>query len=212
VLRALAIDASIVREPRDWSLAEKFAREAVAMAEQADSPADLSAALIALSDVLGLRGSWRECAQITLRRIAINDAAQLGDVQERATALIDAGWALEKVGEYAEGARWSIEGGSLAEQAKMVDLEKAALDQRIHCLLGLDRWDEVMALDAKLRDMQRRYPRERIGPSCYAISAIARIHALRGELDLARAQRNEADAIMTSMMGPHEDWLQFQHY
>jgi hypothetical protein len=89
VLRALAIDASIVREPRDWSLGEKFAREAVAMAEQVDSPADLSAALSALSDVLGLRGSWRECAQITLRRIAINDAAGLGDVQERATALID---------------------------------------------------------------------------------------------------------------------------
>jgi predicted ATPase len=212
VLRALALDAMHVRDPRDWSLAEKFGRDAVAMAEQVDSPADLSAALSALSDVLGLRGSWRECAQITLRRIAINDEARLGDVQERATALIDASWALEAVGEYAEGARWAIEGGSIAEQAKMVDLEKAALDQRIHCLLGLDRWDDVMALDAKLRDMQRRYPRERIGPSCYAIAAIARIHALRGEPELARAQRNEADTIMTSMMGPHEDWLQFQHY
>jgi hypothetical protein len=31
-------------------------------------------------------------------------------------------------------------------------------------------------------------------------------------MDLARAQRKEADAIMTSIMGPHEDWLQFQHY
>jgi hypothetical protein len=212
LLRALAMDSLYVRDPRDWSLAEKYARDAVAMAEQVDSPADLSAALSILSDVLGTRGSWRECAQITLRRITLNGAARLGDVEEQATALIDASWALEKVGEYAEAARCALEGGTLAEQAKMVDLEKSALDQRVHSLLGLDRWDDVMALDAKLRDMQQRYPRERIGPSCYAIAAIARIHALRGEMDLARAQRKEADAIMTSIMGPHEDWLQFQHY
>jgi predicted ATPase len=212
LLIALSADALYVRDPREWSLAERYARDAVAMAEQVDSPADLSAALRALNDVLATRGSWRECAQITLRRIALNDAARLGDVQEQATAIIDASWALEKVGEYAESARLALEGGTLAEQAKMVDLEKSSLDQRVHSLLGLDLWDDVLALDAKLRDMQQRYPRERIGPSCYAIAAIARIHALRGELDLARAQRDEADAIMISIVGPHEDWLQFQHY
>jgi predicted ATPase/class 3 adenylate cyclase len=212
LLSSLAYDALFVRQPRDWSLAEQHARDALAIAEVLDSPIDLSMALGTLSDVLAVRGTWRERAQVTLRRMALNDAAQLGDVQERVIALIDAGEALEQVGEYTEAIRLLLEGETLAAQVHLVDLEKWGLDQRIHCLLGLDRWDEVLTLDVKLRDMQRRYPRERIGPSCYAISAIARIHGLRGEQELARAQRNEADAIMTDIIGPHENWLQFQHY
>ena len=79
-----------------------------------------------------------------------------------------------------------MEGENLAAQMQAVDLEKWALDQRIHCLLRLDRWDDMLRPGWKVRDMQRRYPREQIGPSCYAISAIARIHALRGELELAQ--------------------------
>jgi hypothetical protein len=79
-------------------------------------------------------------------------------------------------------------------------------------LLRLDRWDDTLDLDAKSRDMQQRHPRERIGASCYAIAAIASIHALRGELELARQQRKEADDIMTAIAGPSENWGRVSHY
>ena len=212
LLMSLSVDALMTRRPRDWALAEQYAREAVAMAEKLDAPVDLAAALGALSDVLSLRGFWRERAQVAMRRMALSDGSRSGDTQERATALIDAGEALVTVGDYVQAIQYLVEGANLAAQVQAVELEKWALDQRIHSLLWLDRWDEVLSLDGKLRDMQRRYPREQIGPSCYAISAIARIHALRGELELAREQRNEADTIMTAITGPHENWSHVQHY
>ena len=58
----------------------------------------------------------------------------------------------------------------------------------------------------------RRYPQERIGPSCYHVAAMASIHAYRGEREAASAQREEAQAVMTSISGPVERWNRFQHY
>jgi hypothetical protein len=116
------------------------------------------------------------------------------------------------VGEYAEAFRCAQEGEVLAAKARLNDLEKWGLDQKIHALFWLDRWDEVLGLDEKLRDMNRRYPREQIGPSCYEIAMIARIHAFRGELDIAHDGRRNADAIMSATFGKHDAWLQFQHY
>ena len=47
--------------------------QAVAMAEQLDAPVELSAALGVLSDVLSLRGLWREPRRFALRRMALSD-------------------------------------------------------------------------------------------------------------------------------------------
>jgi len=49
-------------------------------------------------------------------------------------------------------------------------MEKYALDERTHCLFRLDRWDEILNLGEKMRDMQQRYPREQIGASCQTIA------------------------------------------
>jgi len=212
LLISLSMDAERVRIPVDWDMGEQYARAAVEIAEKLGAPADLSAALGALADACFFRGLWRERAQVAQRRLALSRDSRFSDVQERAAAVIDAGEALMNVGEYAQAIPYLVEGESLAGQMQSADLEKWALDQRIHSLLRLDRWDDTLDLDAKSRDMQQRHPRERIGASCYAIAAIASIHALRGELELARQQRKEADDIMTAIAGPSENWGRVSHY
>ena len=133
-------------------------------------------------------------------------------MKAQAYALIDIGWALMWVSEFAQAIAHLLEGQSLAAQLQAVDLEKWAPEGRTYCLLGLDRWDEILNMDEKLRDMQQRYPREQIGPSCLGIAVMASIHAMRGELDLARRGRQEAQDIMTAVVGPFENWSRSQHY
>jgi hypothetical protein len=60
--------------------------------------------------------------------------------------------------------------------------------------------------------MQRRYPAEQIGASCFAVALMAAVHASRGELQLAIVQRQEAAAIMTDLQGPQQDWTRAHHY
>jgi predicted ATPase/class 3 adenylate cyclase len=201
-----------VRVPADLELAEQYSRAAVEMAEKLDAPAELSAALGTLDTLYYFRGLWRERVQIALRRLAIRQDPRSGDKRERVIALIDSAHALMCVGEYAQALANVLEAESLAGQIQAVDLEKEALSEMTHSLFRLDRWDEILELDEKLRDLQRRYPLERIGPSCYYISVMASVHALRGELDQAAIQREEANAIMTTMSGPSERWNRTQHY
>lgn len=212
LLTTLSADAAYVRVPVDWDLGEQYARSALEMAEKLDAPLELSTALAAVAEMYYRRGLWREFVQVTQRRLEISRDPRFSDMQQRVSALIDTGQALMNVGEYAQAMPYILEGESLASQMQAVDLEKYALDQRTHSLFRLDRWDEILKLDEKLRDMQRRYPRERIGVSCYAIAVIASIHAMRGELDLARSQRQEAQAIMTAVTGPSENWNIQEHY
>ena len=49
---------------------------------------------------------------------------------------------------------WYFLGGIGAPQNLL--REKWALDERIHILMRLDRWDEVLDLERKLRAMQQR--------------------------------------------------------
>lgn len=212
LLITLSSDAQLVRAPVDWDLAERYARDAVEMAEKLDSPVDLSVALGALADVYAWRARWRERVPIVLRRTAISSASGFRDARERVITLLDVGDTLLNVGEYAEALTYNLEGRRLAAQTQSVELEKWALFQRVQCLLGLDRWDEALDLDAKFRDMRQRYPLEHIGPSCTEIAVMASIHAMRGELDLARTLRGEADAMMKAIGGPVENWSYLQHY
>jgi predicted ATPase len=212
LLVALAWDAQTVRNPQDWDLAGQYALSAVETAEQLDAPVELSTALGALADTYYFRGLWRERAQVAQRRMALSRASGFGNVQEQAAAVVDTGDALMTVGEYTQAIPYLLEGERLAAQIQSVDMEKWALDLRIHCLLALDRWDETLSLDGQMRAMQQRYPRERIGASCFAIAAIASIHALRGERALAVSGREEAKAIMTAVVGPPENWPRLSHY
>jgi len=212
LLTTLSRDASRIREPADWDLAETYARRAVEAAEALDSPVELSAALGSLDAVYLHRGLWREHAQLALQRLELSRDARFSDQQERASVLVGMGKALMSVGDYVQAIPHLLEAENLAGQMQAVDLEKWALDVRTYCLFQLDRWAEMLKTDEKLRDMQQRYPREQVGPSCFSVGLIAAVHALRGERDLAAAQRKEADAIMTDIGGPHEYWERPQHY
>jgi predicted ATPase/class 3 adenylate cyclase len=212
LLITLAWDASRIRVPVDWDLAEIYARRAVEVAEKLEVPVELSAALGSLDGVYLHQGQWRKRAEVALQRLELSRDARFGDPQERVSVLIGMGKALMSVGEYAQAIPYLLEGESLAGQMQAVDLEKWALDIRIYCLFRLDRWDEMLMIDEKLRDMQQRYPREQIGPSCFSVGLMAAVHAVRGERDLAAAQRAEAAAIMTAVAGTPENWERPQHY
>jgi tetratricopeptide (TPR) repeat protein len=212
LLTILSTHAQYVRVPVDWDLAEGYARRALEMAEKLDSALALSKALGTLNELYFNRGLWRDLVQVSLRRLALSRDARFSDLHERVSALIDTGQALVRVGEYAQAIPYLLEGESLAGQIQDVLYEKYALNERTHCLFRLDRWNEILSLGEKLRDMQQRYPREQIGPSCQTIAFIASIHAMRGEMDLAVIQRNEAQAIMTAVSGSFEHWVRTEHY
>jgi tetratricopeptide (TPR) repeat protein len=212
LLTILSTHAQYVRVPVDWDLAEQYARSALEMAEKLDAALALSTALGTLAELYFNRGLWRELVQVCLQRLALSRDARFSDMHERVSALIDTGQALIRVGEYAQAIPYLLEGESLAGQIQDVLYEKYALDERIHCLFRLDRWDEILNLGEILRDMQQRYPLEQIGASCRTIAFIASIHAMRGELDLAVTQRKEAQAIMTAISGSFEHWVRTEHY
>jgi len=212
LLTALALHVGTARSPRDTEAGEKYARAAVEVAEKLDAPTELSAALGALDYMCFLRARWRDRVEVSQQRLRVSRDPRLSDLREQAMALIDAGNALSNVGEYAEALPNLVEAERLAAEGQMVELEKEALTTWTDILFRLDRWDEVLQLDDRLRDMQRRYPLEKIGASCYSISVVASVHALRGEAELATRGREEAQAIMTSVSGPPENWSRFEHH
>ena len=212
LLTILSTYAQYDRVPVDWDMAEGYARRALEMAEKLDSALALSTALGTLGELYLNRGLWRELVQVCLRRLALSRDPRFNNLQERLPALIDTGQALVRVGEYAQAIPYLLEGERLAGQMQDALMEKYALDERIHCLFRLDRWDEILNLNEKMRDMQQRYPREQIGASCRMIAFIASIHALRGNMDLAVIQRKEAQAIMTAVSGSFEHWVRTEHY
>ncbi len=212
LLTILSTYAQYDRVPVDWDMAEGYARRALEMAEKLNSALALSTALGTLGELYFNRGLWRELVQVCLRRLALSRDPRFNNLQERLPALIDTGQALVRVGEYAQAIPYLLEGERLAGQMQDALMEKYALDERIHCLFRLDRWDEILNLNEKMRDMQQRYPREQIGASCRMIAFIASIHALRGNMDLAVIQRKEAQAIMTAVSGSFEHWVRTEHY
>jgi hypothetical protein len=212
LLTTLSVYAYYLCMPADWPTAERYALEAAEMAEGLDAPVELSTALGSLSEQYYLRGLWRERVQAAMRRLAITRGAGFKNMQERAQGLLDTGAGLMQVGEYVQALTYTLEGEQLAAQIQAVDLERWALTNRSLALLRLDRWDEILALAERTRDLQRRYPLEQIGPSCQTIAVIASVHAMRGDLEAARIHRQEAQDMMTSLAGPPSEWARTLHY
>ncbi len=206
LMTTLSTYSGFIRIPVDLDLAEQYARTAVDMAERLDAPVELSMALGTLVDVYSWRGLLRESLQVSLRQLALSRDPRFNDMRERVSALLFTSFIQNSVGEYAQAIPNLLEAEDLAGKIQAVNLEKAALHQRTSCLFQLDRWEEVINLDEKLRDMQQRYPQEQIGASCYTIAVNASIHAMRGEMALAVSQREEAQASMTKTSGQFENW------
>jgi len=212
LLTELSMYAGYICNPVNLDLAEHYGRTAVEMAEKLEATVELSKALSTLANLYQSRGLPRESLRVDLRRLTISRDVHFNNIRERVIVLLDTGYSLIMVGDYAQANPILLEAESLAVQIQAVDLEFAALEERTRCLFRLDRWDEILNLEERSRDMQRRYPLEQIGVSCFRIAVNASIHAMRGEMDLAVIQRKESEAIMTEVAGSTEQWGKEQHY
>ena len=211
-LVVLSTDSWRMKNPPDWEAAHRFAQAAVDMAEKLDSPVDLSQALGALANEWEGRSLLREHLKVAQRRLAICRAPHFNDVRESLEAIRGAGAALMYVGDYEQALPHLQEAEGLATRAQAVDQQVTALGLQSQCWLRLDRWDEVLATEERWRDLERRYPRERVGETCFFAALSASVYALRGDLERANAYRKESYDYMVSMSGPPEQWQRNQFY
>jgi class 3 adenylate cyclase/tetratricopeptide (TPR) repeat protein len=163
VLAALSTDAWRIEDPPDWEAAQHFAQGAVELAEQLDSPVESSRALGALSTVLDGRSLLSEQLAVARQRLEICSKAKFNDVRERIEARRSLGAALAFQGEYEQAVPHLQEAESLAQEAQLVDQQTNAIGLQALCSFRLDRWDDVLAIEDRWRDLERRYTRERVG-------------------------------------------------
>ncbi len=213
LLTTLANDRWSAQAQQDWETAERYARTAVAMGEQLDAPVELSAALGALDTVYGARGLYRERVQLAQRRLALSRDPRFGDLRERIDLLCQAGNALAFVGDHAPALPHLLEAERLAERIRDVSQHVYALGLQAQCFFGLDRWDEMLQIEAKRLALEERYGRDRVDRMCFYCGLSANVLALRGEVDQSHARRDEAYATMVGFWGgPPEAWAPVGHY
>lgn len=212
LLTTLSYDAWRTRTPPDWDAAHRYARTAVELAEQLGDPATLSVALAALGNVLFGRGELRQSLDAALRRLRLVSEAPFDDKLEQTDAIREAGSALMYVGEYARAIPLLEEAEAIAQRIQAFDQQFGALNLQSQCWFRLDRGEKVLEVDARWRVLEERYPRERLGPVCFAVAISGSVYAQRGELDRAEALRKEAYGIMAAVSGPVENWVRNQFY
>ena len=105
---------------------------------------------------------------------------------ERIDAVSGAGMGLMYVGEYEQALPYLQEAEALALKAQSIGQQTAAIGLQSQCAFRLDRWDEVLALEEKWRDLERRFPAAS-GPTCFNAALSGSVHALRGDIDASRA-------------------------
>ena len=162
-LATLSFEAWRNQIPPDWERAQRFAQQAVDMAERLDDPVVLSQALGALANILDGRSLLREHLQVAHRRLEISQEARLDNPSERIDALSGVGMALMYVGEYAQAMQHLREAETLAASAQAIGQQTVAIGLQGQCWFRLDRWDEVFATEERWRDLERRYSRQRVG-------------------------------------------------
>jgi class 3 adenylate cyclase/tetratricopeptide (TPR) repeat protein len=163
VLVALSTDAWRVQEPPDWETAHSFAQQAVTLAEELDSPVDLSQALGALATVLDGRSLLSEHLKVTQQRLQLCQELYFQDDRESIEALRSAGAAYMYVGQYRQAIPFLQEAEELAARAQVIDQQANAVGLQAQCWFRQDHWDEVLAIEEKWRGLERRYTRERVG-------------------------------------------------
>jgi tetratricopeptide (TPR) repeat protein len=201
-----------VQEPTDWEAAQEFAQEAVAMVERLDDAVLLSQALGALANVLDGRSKLGEHVQIAGRRLEVSQDEGFEDVREQVDALRGMGVALMYVGEYHQALPYLAEANELASEIRATDQIANALGIQAQCLFRMDNWDEVLAIEQKWRELEKRYSRERIGETCFFVALSGSVHALRGDDHLAGDYAEESYDYMVSMSGLPENWQRNQFY
>jgi class 3 adenylate cyclase/predicted ATPase len=211
-LATLSFEAWRNRMPPDWERAQKYAQSAVNIAEELADPVVLSRALGALCNVLDGRSLLRDHLKVALRRLEISMDSRVDDTTERIDAVSGAGMALMYVGEYEQAIPHLQEAEASAVKAQSIGQQIAAISLQSQCAFRLDRWDGVIALEEKWRELERRYPRQRVGPTCFTAALSGSVHALRGDLERANAYAKESYDYMVGVSGPPEEWQRNQHY
>jgi tetratricopeptide (TPR) repeat protein len=211
-LATLSFEAWRSRTPPDWERAQRFAQAAVDMAEELAEPVVLSRALGALGNVLDGQSLLRDHLQVALRRLEISSDPLVDDTIERIDAVSGAGMALMYVGEYEQAIPHLQEAEALALKAQSIGQQNATIGLQSQCAFRLDRWDEVIALEDKWRELEQHFPRQRVGPTCFPAALSGSVHALRGNLDKSRAYGKESVDYMISVSGAPEIWQRNQFY
>jgi tetratricopeptide (TPR) repeat protein len=165
LLTALSFAKWRIQAPPDWDAALRHAQTAVEIAEKLDDPVELSASLDALGSVLFARGHLREHLRVAQWRFTLNDTLRLNDERQRLDSVRGMGSALAFVGEYARAIPHLLHAEEIAGRLQAVNQQFNARSLLSLCCLRLDRWDDVLQTELRVRDLASRYPRERIGPT-----------------------------------------------
>jgi len=189
---------------QDWDAAERYAQQAVSIAERLESPVELSAALNALFVVYAARGLYHERLRVALQRVAISRQPGFNDSRERVHVLLSASDAMLEFGRYTQALAHLQEAETIAHRIHALDDLLEIFRRQAHCAFRLDRWDEV-ALDGKLEDLRQHFNPRRCQPRCFHLALIACVNALRGNVEQANQLRAEAFAIMEAAE-PSERW------
>ena len=209
---ALSVDAWRVQMPPAWEDAQQFAESAVDMSGALADPVLLSRALGALANVLDGRSLLRQHYEVAQRRLAITQEEGVGDVSERIDALRGAGLAHMYVGEYIQALPFLDEAEGMARRIRAVDQIANAVGIRAQCFFRSDRWDDVLAMEKIWRDLEEKYPRRRIGETCFFVALSAAVYGLRGDYERTKAFAEESYNYMLSMSGDETQWQRNQFY
>jgi class 3 adenylate cyclase/tetratricopeptide (TPR) repeat protein len=163
MLVVLSTDAWRVQTPSDWKCAQQYAEIAVEMADKLDDKELLSMALGALATALDGHSMLREHLNIAKRRVGLSENGFHLSEHEKIDAQRGAGLALMYVGEYAKALPYLDEAETLATNVRAPDQIANALGIKAQCLFRLDRWDEMLEVEKRWRDLDLRYTRERVG-------------------------------------------------
>ena len=163
LLTALSVEAWRNQSPSDWDEAQRFAQAAVDMAEELDDPVLLSRSMGALANVLDGRSLLRQHLQVAMKRLEIGQDPSFADPREQIDSLRGAGLALMYVGEYRQAQPYLEEAEEHARRIRATDQIANTLGIQAQAMFRADRWDEVLAIEEKWRDLELRHTRERVG-------------------------------------------------
>lgn len=199
-------------EEVSWEQVENYARAAIRLAEQLNAPQDLVAALGSLAAVHYAHSQLREHLDITLRQLAVSREAGFSDLRGQVNISSSVASALVYVGDYQQAIAYTLEAETLADRIRAVFSRVMALGVQSQCWFRLDRWADMFRIADKRAELEKLYPREQVGFTCFEIGLTATVHALRGEMLQARQLREQAYAIMAGPAPDPAKWARNQHY
>jgi predicted ATPase len=163
LLVALSTDAWRVQDPSDWKAAQRYAAEAVEMADQLGNHELHSMALGALATALDGQSLLREHLEIARKRERICAMGDSVSEHEKIDAIRGLGLALMYIGAYNDAIPYLEQAEALAKEVRAPDQIANALGIKAQCLFRMDRWDQVLEVEVDWRDLDLQYTRERVG-------------------------------------------------